>query len=140
MQTLPVVAEIKDHFAIRHDESRGLIVFSLTGFLNDEESRNCLLQLSNHWAKARRRHGRVLFLVDASKSEVQSPAILGQLRGASAQTAAKGDRIAFVVASSLLKMQFRRAIRESTAAVEFFMSISAAETWILACEPPALTA
>lgn len=132
MDRLPVVAAIKDRYAIQYHASRGLVVLTLMGFLASEESKTCLSQLGDQWENAYRSHGRVLLLIDASKSGVQSPVILDELRHANAQTVGAGDRVAFVVSSNLLKMQFRRATRESPAAVEFFLSTDAAETWILA--------
>ena len=135
MSSLVMVAERADKFAVRYDEERGYIFFSLMGFVSEEESFTCYTTLSRLWEDARLRHGRVLFLVDASKAQVQAPALIKQMTGSNPMTVSREDRIAFVVASSLLKMQFKREVDATMAAVEFFMSLNAAETWVLAFEP-----
>ena len=79
----------------------------------------------------RRRSGKqVLVLADVRDSLVQEGDIVERLGRATSGLYEDGDRIAVVVASSLLKMQLKRVV--NVANVEFFVSMNAARTWLVA--------
>lgn len=79
----------------------------------------------------RRRAGdKILVLADLRDSLVQDGAVVERLGRATSGIYRDGDRIAVVVASSLLKMQLKRVA--NVANVEFFVSMNAARTWLVA--------
>jgi hypothetical protein len=131
MSSFRLVTEHPDKFRIRWDEQRGSIRFELIGFLSPEEAKICYSILNRLWALAQQSHGRLLFLVDASQAQVQVPEMLKDLRSSNPQQVSARDRIAIIVSSSLVKMQFRRNVRDSEASVAFFTSPDEAETWIV---------
>ncbi len=69
-------------------------------------------------------------LVDLRKSPVQSVETAGRIKAATSRIYKPGDRIAIVVQSSLVKTQMRQVVDVTT--VELFISIDAAEMWLLA--------
>jgi hypothetical protein len=84
------------------------------------------------WTLQRTRATRapVRVLVDIREAAVQTPETTQCLADATDRLYKPGDRIAIVVASSLLKLQMRRATNASIH--EIFISLNAAETWLSA--------
>lgn len=86
--------------------------------------------LSGLIAERRRSGGAVLVLVDLRDSLVQQPEIVEQIGRAVTRIYDSSDRVAVVVASSLLKLQLKRVA--NVASIEFFVSMNAARTWLTA--------
>jgi hypothetical protein len=134
MLNLATVLQSPGTFSVLCDDMRGYIRLNLMGFVSQEESQACYTTLAQAWADARQRHGRILFLVNASEAQVQAPALIHEMTGSNPLPVLRNDRIAFVVSSSLLKMQFKREVGKSAAEIRFFLSVHAAGTWLLAPE------
>lgn len=72
----------------------------------------------------------VRVLSDLREAAVQAPEIAQRIAAFTAQAYRPGDRIAILVASSLVKMQMRRSVNNQDTMA--FLSPSAAQTWLFA--------
>lgn len=128
--SLLTVMERADKFKISCAPHIGYICFRLHGFLAKDEGRACYSALNELWRAAHARHGRVLFLVDAKDAQVQAPALIAEMAGANPNPVCADDRLAFVVSSHLLKMQFQREVGSTKGEAAFFLTAVEAEAWL----------
>lgn len=118
-------------YTIYEDEPLGIIRVVVSGFFDEST-------LARHFAdKARvvnrwRVLGRpICVLIDAVDLKPHSPGNQAYVEQATARIYGPADRVAVKVASSLVKMQTRRALSPGNIA-NFFISESAAVTWLTA--------
>lgn len=115
------------HYEIDADHDSGLIEVKIKGFWTIEIATTYLAEIVGTLSAARRR-GRAILLVDLTESAVQSVEVMQKL--CSLDMYAEDDRVAVVVASTLLKTQLKRVFTNANMAV--FTSPFLAKTWAIA--------
>lgn len=124
-------------FEFSQDDEARIVRVVVGDFWTVEEARD----FANHYREnvriARAQWGVVRMLVDARASPVQATEVAQEYVGLhrTAMTDPR-DRVAVIVATSLVKMQTRRVLTEemseATDAGNVFVSPEAAETWLCA--------
>ncbi len=99
----------------------------VNGFWSLGDVANYLRHLSRMIATMRSEYRRARVIVDARQLPVQSADVIKTFKAAN-DLFLEGDRVAIIVASSLLKMQLSRSIEGYETKV--FISIDAAKTWL----------
>lgn len=113
----------------------GIICVETKGFWTIEEADRYLAELTGHVEKMRREQGYALVLVDGREGVVQAPPVMERVSGIqSILIRDPRDRAAYVVESSLAKLQAQRL--STSEQLKVFLSPSAARTWILAYHAP----
>jgi hypothetical protein len=116
-------------YRIREDDPRGVIRMEVEGFFDIDT-------LIRHFAdneavvirwRAAARPIRVF--IDAVQLKPHSPEGQACVQSATARIYRAGDKVAVCVASSLVKMQMRRALTQGEI-IDFFISEGAAMTWL----------
>lgn len=109
----------------------GLLYVETSGFWTDEDADDYVAQLDAQVRALRRTQGYALVLVDGRESAVQSASVMARVANIeSILVATERDRAAYVVASSLAKVQAKRLATSQQ--LKVFVSPDAARTWILA--------
>jgi hypothetical protein len=121
--------EDRPAYRIREDDAGGVIRMEVQGFFDidtlvrhfaDNEA------VVGRWRAARR---PIRVFIRAVNLKPHSPEGQACVQNATARIYRPGDRVAVCVASSLVKMQMRRALTQGEI-IEFFISESAAMTWL----------
>lgn len=112
------------------DAAMGAIRVEATGTWTMQQADLHCIQLTALVEDMRMRTGRVRIFVDRRGVETQAPAIIDRIAGGLDSILRSGDRVAVLVASSLVKMQVRRSVDLSI--YELFISERAAFLWLLA--------
>lgn len=116
------------HFTM---EAGGLLHVATSGFWSIEDADGYIDQLRAHVAALRRERGHALVLVDGRESTVQATPVMERVAGIqSILIRDPRDRAAYVVRSSLAKMQAQRL--SATDQLQVFLSSDAARSWLLA--------
>ena len=126
MQTL---GEVAGKFKVEWDERRGSGVLTVQGFWTLADAAKFYPLLGSLVAMSRARHGHALILFDASNAVVQNGSLMQAASEKRDSDLRETDRVALVAGSSLLKMQIKRS-NAALAATEYFISRSAADTWL----------
>lgn len=109
----------------------GLLHVETNGFWSVADADAYVAELRERTAAMRRSQGCALVLVDGRESAVQSAEVMARVAAIqSILIVAPGDRAAYVVKSSLAKMQAQRL--STTEQLKVFLSPDAARTWVLA--------
>jgi hypothetical protein len=126
---LKTMLEDRPVYRIREDDAAGAIRMEVEGFFDIDT-------LVRHFADNEavvlrwRAVGRpIRVFIHAVKLKPHSPEGQDCVQNATARIYRPGDRVAVCVASSLVKMQMRRALKQGEI-IEFFISESAAMTWL----------
>jgi hypothetical protein len=117
-------------FSFMLDEAAGVLRVATEGSWTVDEARRFRAGLLDRTEAMRRRFDCARILIDASRSPAQSPEVLAQLDMNDELIVDPRDRMAVIVASSLVKMQSKQMLPSSQA--DAFLSPSAAETWLRA--------
>lgn len=120
-------------FDIVCDPDRDLIRIRSAGFYDAEDISRFLTARNVAHARLRCRRNRHVTLHDVREMKIQSQEIVGQFHAVLADPLYRSRRLAFVVASSLARMQLLRALGERTAGL--FFDETAALRWLLSEEP-----
>jgi len=109
----------------------GVLEVTISGLLNLDEADRYITELRAHVETMRRKHGYSLVLVDGRENPVQPQYVMAKMETLpSILITNDKDRAAYVVVSSLAKLQAQRL---STAdQLQVFLSASAAQEWLLA--------
>lgn len=116
-------------FSIVYDASLGLIRCRIEGFFSDREISSVISATRQAKATCRRLHGDVKMLV-TTDGQVQSPESMKAVAEQRGAQVSRYDRRAFVLPSSLQKMQVSRIF--DLEHEKLFVSEQAAITWLLA--------
>lgn len=114
----------------QYDAPTGVVKMYGAGLWQMSVVRAHFAELEAALAQARRDYPDVLVLVDLSKASVQMKEVGEEIEEFTQRAYRPTDRIAVVLASSMLKTQMRRVVRQAT--FETFLSASAAYTWLTA--------
>jgi hypothetical protein len=122
-------APAKPEHSIEEDRRRGVILITVKGFfdipsLRDHFDANAIIV--TQWREAGL---PIRVLIDAVDIQPHSPEGQAYVQDATARIYRPGDRVAIIVASSLVKMQMRRALSRGEI-LNFFISKSAGFTWL----------
>lgn len=123
------------NFSIDADPARDLIRIRVGGFFTSDD----LARFAEAWRAAlaslscpRNKH---LTLVDTRAASIQTQAVVGGWRTMITDPAFRSRRLAFVIGSTLVRMQLQRATADVTARV--FTDELEAENWLLSGEASA---
>lgn len=109
----------------------GVLTAITRGFWTVEIARAYREALLGHLHELRAKHGLALLLVDGRESAVQPTEVVEFLSNFEAEfLLGEHDRSAYIVPSSLAKLQAKRVIKGERA--QCFLSEHAAKTWLLA--------
>jgi len=115
-------------FTITAEPERDLIRISMRGFFDaDAIARFVEVRALEH-AKLRCGPNQHLTLNDIREMKIQSQDVVARFHALLADPAYRSRKLAFVVASSLARMQLIRAVGERHAT--YFTSIAEAEAWL----------
>ncbi len=89
-------------------------------------------RLASSFRTRRKAAGRLRLLVDLSDAEILSQSVIEPLARAGMQYSRADDRVALVVASTLLKLQMKRMIGDAPTPI--FLSTKDAAGWLLGAE------
>jgi hypothetical protein len=123
------VDEISPSYSISEDEIRGIIRISVAGFFDRNTLKMLFLDtemIVNKWKILGR---PILTLIDSVNLKPHSPENQLYVEREFIRTHRPSDRVATLVASTLVKIQQRRAVPPG-ASINFFISESAAITWL----------
>ena len=123
-------------FSFEYDAAQGILIVRVEGMWTLPEVARYGREAGPQFEAARIRAGSLRLLVELSRTEVLSQNILAPLAKAGMQFAREDDRVALVVASSLMKLQMRRMIGEAPANI--FVSEQAARMWLTAHDQAAV--
>ena len=118
----------------KYDPSTGVVRMFGAGLWQMSIVRKHFADLEAALAQARRYHPDVLVFCDLSTASVQMKEVGEEIEQFTERAYHPTDRIAVVLASSVLKMQMRRVVRQAT--FETFLSATAAYTWLTAHQIP----
>ena len=117
-------------FSFDFDAQQGILVVRVIGMWTLPEVDRYAREAGPQFEAARLRAGSLRLLIELSRTEVLSQNILAPLAKAGMQFAREDDRVALVVASSLMKLQMRRMVGDAPAHI--FVSEQAARMWLTA--------
>ncbi len=120
----------RDLYAITLDTRLAIIRIDDLGVQRVEDVTDYLAVLTSTVAEARRRSGKVRVLADLRRSPVRTQEAAERIRVGNQSLYRSGDRVALLVASSLLTMQLRRNLVAQYQRI--FTSQQDAETWLMA--------
>lgn len=126
------------HYSIQVDPARDLVKITLKGFFSPETLAAFMEDRRIAHQQLRCGPNRHLSLADTREISIQSQEMVGQFQAMLAAPAYRSRKLAFVVASSLARMQLMRAIGSRSA--ECFTDIAEAENWLLTEEDERRTA
>ncbi len=122
-------------FAFTVDPDRDLVRTRLTGFFDDAVIARYLEARAAAFRQLRCGPNRHLSLTDVRDMKIQSQDMVAAFAGILADPAYRSRRLAFVVATSLARMQLRRALGERAGnGVELFVDMAEAERWLMSGE------
>lgn len=131
MSTAPVIRLAPPAYTIDEDDVRGVVRMKVEGFFDLDTLRRHFAENAafvNRW----RAQGRpIRVLINAVDLHPHSPEGQALVQQSVARIYMPGDRVAVTVASSLVKMQIRRALTHGDI-VNVFVSDLAAMTWLMA--------
>jgi hypothetical protein len=114
-------------------ENTGIVVVEAFGFWTTAIADAYLEALERNLTAARKKRGYALSLIDGRHSAVQPPEVIERLAAVETiSVPCTGDRSAYIVPNSLVKLQAKRLIH--TTRMEVFLSPDAARTWLLAAQ------
>lgn len=109
----------------------GVLHVQTSGFWTVEDANAYMTELRERAESLRRSQGYAMVVVDGRDSAVQSAEVMARVANIQeVLIAAPRDRAAYVVESSLAKMQAQRL--STTDQLKVFISPDAARTWVLA--------
>lgn len=128
---------IKARFTINIDPASDLVRVSMTGFFSFSDVERFEFELLAAHRKLRCAHkDGPLTINDISEMAIQSQDVMRKWGDFLSNPAHRSRRLAFVVSSSLARMQLQRAIEGRKA--QAFLTIAEAERWLFAeCATPA---
>ncbi|MGY4395229.1 hypothetical protein ACVWZA_000390 [Sphingomonas sp. UYAg733] len=115
-------------FSVDADPSRDLIRIRMSGFFTPDSIKVFLTARRDAHAKLRCGPNEHLTINDLREMKIQSQNVVSQFYSVLADPAYRSRRLAFVVASSLARMQLVRALGSRSA--ECFTDPAAAEQWL----------
>lgn len=116
-------------YSVSTDLSRRLVLLTVSGFLDADTARRCIVDVDAAVAEVNRRVGPHVTLVDITAFQVQAQAVTDITREYFATFTNKPLRLAIVTgASDLVKMQTKRILGSEP--VAFFSDADAAKTWL----------
>jgi hypothetical protein len=115
-------------FTIATDESRKLMIVTMSGFFTPEDATSCAGQVQLAAAAAKWRTGEFLLLVDALDGSVQSQPVIEAFQAGIAISTLRARKIAVASSSYLSRMQTKRIITGKVAGL--FMTRAEAEDWL----------
>ena len=116
------------NFSIHADPSRDLIRIRMSGFFTIDSIQAFLDARRDAHARLRCGPNEHLTINDLREMKIQSQDVVGKFYSVLADPAYRSRRLAFVVASSLARMQLVRALGSRSA--ECFTDPLAAEQWL----------
>jgi hypothetical protein len=117
-------------FVFKVEEEKRYIFLGMSELLSGPATENLNKELLLHTALSRRRFGSFRMLVDVSSAPIQSPEVISRIQPPEEILEHELDRIAIVVAGSVLsQLQAKRIFNESRTRI--FMSLDEAEAWLL---------
>ena len=116
-------------FNFAFDPSQGILTVAVNGSWSTAEVERYAREAGPAFERAREKAGFLRLFIDLRATHVLSQALMDPLAKAGMQYSRADDRVALVVASTLLKLQMRRMLGE--APVPIFLSADEAETWLL---------
>jgi hypothetical protein len=120
-------------YTIDLDLDSGILNVVHTGFMSEAVYTRYHADFGQHVVRLRRLGIPLRLLADGTAMEILPPEVAGRIDEMK-NFLGKGDRIALVVQSSLLKMQIRRIASAPPEAFQLFLSLNAARTWLMAHE------
>jgi hypothetical protein len=120
-------------YTIDVEPEAGILRFVLRGFFDDATIAAFIADRRVAFAKLRTPPNQHLTLVDVSECAIQSQEAFERFRALLAEPRARSRRMAFVVGSSLARMQIRR-LAPDRPEISAFVSKADAEAWLMADE------
>ncbi|MBV9843275.1 MAG: hypothetical protein JOY99_17360 [Sphingomonadaceae bacterium] len=124
-----VIGESAGKFVIHWDEARAAVRIETFGIWSVDDFNEFYPLVRAAYDKSRARLGYALVLVDGTKAHVQTSELIQYMQAQGQIISKPGDRVAVIVSSSLLKLQMKR-VTEAVDTVQYFLSPSAADTWL----------
>lgn len=117
-------------FTIQIDPALNLVRTRMTGFYSVDDIAAFRAARTREFAKLTCGPNRHLSVTDLREMKIQSQEIVGEFQRLLAEPRYRSHRLAFVVASTLARMQLMRAIGERSD-VRCFLDPAEAEAWVL---------
>jgi hypothetical protein len=118
-------------YQITTDVRRNLLRFELSGFFDHAVINRFLVDRAAAFAKLRCGPNQHLTLCDVSGCMIQSQEVFAGFRALFTQQETRSRRMAFVVGSSLARLQIRRLV-EGRSDIGWFDTEAPAEAWLFA--------
>lgn len=125
-------------FSVVADPPRDLIRITLTGMFDEGSIAGFLAARRAAHAQLRCDPNQHVTLADTRDIAIQTQDMVGRWGAILADPTYRSRRLAFVVASTLARMQLQRAI--GSRSVQLFTDIAEAEAWVLEADPAASAA
>lgn len=125
-------------FQFTFDASAGILQVKVEGSWTLSEVERYGREAGVQFAQARKRAGHLRLLIDISGADILSQALMDPLAKAGMQYSRADDRVALIVASTLMKMQMKRMLGE--APVPIFLSREEAVASVLSSDGAASAA
>lgn len=119
-------------FHFTFEPASGILYVKVVGAWTMPEVERYGREAGGRFADARKAAGSLRLLVDLSEAEILSQSVIDPLARAGMQYARPDDRVALVVASTLLKLQMKRMIGDAPTPI--FLSTRDAAAWLLGTE------
>ena len=116
-------------FTFSYDEATGILHCVSKGFLTIEDARSYGAALARQTEVARRRSGRLRYLLNGGEGMVQAPDVVAEFSKLGSPIRDPNDRMAVIFSSLLAKGQVMRVL--NTEQERAFVSISEAMAWLL---------
>lgn len=117
-------------FNFAFEPATGILRIHVTGSWTLPEVERYAQEAGVQFAKARQHAGTLRLLIDLSRTEILSQAIIDPLAKAGMQYARPDDQVALVVSSALMKLQMKRMIGDAPTPI--FISDEEAASWLTA--------
>jgi hypothetical protein len=115
-------------FKFSFDPAKGILTVAVDGSWTTAEVDRYAREAGPAFEAAREKEGFLRLFIDLRSTHVLSQALMDPLAKAGMQYSRADDRVALVVASTLLKLQMRRMLGE--APVPIFLSADEGEAWL----------
>lgn len=125
-------------FSFEYDETHGIMRIRVVGAWTAAEIERYRIEAGPQFAMTRQKAGSLRLLIDNMKGELLQQTLVRPMLDAGRSHGRRDDRVAMIVASSLIKFQTRRVFGEQNWSI--FISEDAARIWLTAHVQPAQVA
>lgn len=123
---------MEGHFSIEVDPARDLVMFKIEGFFSPADVARLAAAREQSYGLLRCPPGEHLTLCDATAMKIQTQEVVAEFSRMVADRRFVSRKLAFVIGSSLARLQAKRVPQDRGDAVQFFRSQADAESWLFA--------